>query len=930
MLCLIFQKENDMKRNLILITLTTLVVVCACIFGALSASGARGFSYEQRTVYVSDAGKGNGESASSPLGSLKEAFRMLSETGGTIVVCGKTSVKEITTFSENEHPIKITSSAGGKDYRKSSVTLTLSSDVTFRGDITLEKLDISFSAAVNIYAEYHDFTVGAEVTTARANASGTYRYPIIFGGYQVKDGQSAEAVSNDRDSVVQIDSGIWNTVVCGNNRALSTHAIGTNRAKSALVINGGTFNRTSDASYPVSATGMNYYTGQVVLEINGGEFINSVFAVMRCGSAVHNTKDKCTGDVLVRITGGEFKNTVGLTRAYDASAGNNAYNANMSVDGDATFVITGGSFTNEFITYCACGDLLLKYDPTRLQSNFLSLCTNLPIRQVIDASAVADTESKYVNATLNEQIDKNAHGADPYVVKDPSDDCYYYVYSSGGVKITKSGNIGFFRQGTTAVDSNGVNAYTKIYNGIKAVNHQDYSGSQPCTQYWAPEMHYIPREVAGDDWGWYIYVAASDSSNTDSAHRMYVYKSPEPDNPMCENWILKGKITDSSDYWAIDGTVFVWEGKMYFVWSGRESKGTSANKQNIYIASMSSPWQLSSERVMISSPTLSWERHQTSPAVNEGPQAFVYDGGLYVTYSANGSWAKNYCFGLLSYNGSGSLVDSANWSKRTTGPFFQKDSSNSKSPYGTGHGTVISALDGTPWIIFHANVDLKTSPSWWGRRMIFAQPLTLTGTGASLSGGVANSIDAQNTLPAHNGEYCTEHFYATESVEKGKITERCLICCDTHIEKFCEAYTHALGQWLVTKEASVDEAGEMKRDCLYCTYSETKATDKLEPPVTDGETFDTEGVTDTSAVTSAPDTTDTDTAGVTDEITTASPDESDASVTTFVDAETKSPDTTTASDTNNGGGSQIALWAVIFAIALALAVVIFTLARKKK
>ena len=128
---------------------------------------------------------------------------------------------------------------------------------------------------------------------------------------------------------------------------------------------------------------------------------------------------------------------------------------NYVVNGDATFVITGGSFKKEFITYCACGDLLLKYDPVRVQSDFLSLCANFPIRQTVDSSKAPDTESEYVQAQIDQQIDKLAHGADPYVIKDPHDDCYYYVYSSGGVKITKSGNIGLFKQGTTAANSAG-------------------------------------------------------------------------------------------------------------------------------------------------------------------------------------------------------------------------------------------------------------------------------------------------------------------------------------------------------------------------------------------------------------------------------------------------------------------------------------------
>ena len=46
-------------------------------------------------VYVKDGGTGDGRSASSPLGSMLDAYNALGTDGGTIVVCGGTFYDEI-------------------------------------------------------------------------------------------------------------------------------------------------------------------------------------------------------------------------------------------------------------------------------------------------------------------------------------------------------------------------------------------------------------------------------------------------------------------------------------------------------------------------------------------------------------------------------------------------------------------------------------------------------------------------------------------------------------------------------------------------------------------------------------------------------------------------------------------------------------------
>ncbi|NHM30991.1 family 43 glycosylhydrolase [Neobacillus terrae] len=72
---------------------------------------------------------------------------------------------------------------------------------------------------------------------------------------------------------------------------------------------------------------------------------------------------------------------------------------------------------------------------------------------------------------------------------------------------------------------------------------------------------------------------------TSQAHS--VEEAPGPD-PFSGTWRFKGKISDSTDRWAIDGTVLELEGTKYFIWSGWE--GNTNVKQNLYIARMSNPF----------------------------------------------------------------------------------------------------------------------------------------------------------------------------------------------------------------------------------------------------------------------------------------------------------------------------------------------------
>lgn len=295
----------------------------------------------------------------------------------------------------------------------------------------------------------------------------------------------------------------------------------------------------------------------------------------------------------------------------------------------------------------------------------LALCAFLifPMGQTTHAATV---QNNFYNVVMQD-------GADPWVYKH-TDGFYYFTKTTGGnVTIWKSAQL-------TTIDA----APTTVVN-------------TGCCGIWAPELHYI-------NGAWYIYYAKDDGDNVN--HRMYVMENTSAD-PTQGTWQYKGQITDSTNKWAIDGTVLQVNGQLYFIWSGWE--GDANVRQNLYIAHMSNPWTIDSNRVEIARPTYAWETNH-SPNVNEGPQVIVRNGVISLVYSASGSWTNDYCLGLITANASSNLLNPASWNKRSQ-PIFQ----SGNGLYGPGHHSFTKSPDGTEdWIIYHT---AKSNNSGWNREI---------------------------------------------------------------------------------------------------------------------------------------------------------------------------------------------------------------------
>jgi len=262
-------------------------------------------------------------------------------------------------------------------------------------------------------------------------------------------------------------------------------------------------------------------------------------------------------------------------------------------------------------------------------------------------------------------------GPDPWVIK--KDNFYYYTHTLGNrIAIWKTQKMS---------DLKNASAQTIWSAPSTGANSKDI---------WAPEIHFINNK-------WYAYYAADDGTNAN--HRMYVLENTSPD-PLTGTWESKGKISDVTNKWAIDGTVFDYNGQLYFIWSGWE--GDVDGRQDIYIAKMTDPLTIEGSRVMISTPTYDWEKIGT-PDVNEGPEILKNTNGkIFLTYSASGCWNDDYALGMLTLKDGGNPLVAGDWTKTPT-PVFTKNTSG--SAYGPGHNSFFKSVDGTEnWILYHANL----------------------------------------------------------------------------------------------------------------------------------------------------------------------------------------------------------------------------------
>lgn len=280
-------------------------------------------------------------------------------------------------------------------------------------------------------------------------------------------------------------------------------------------------------------------------------------------------------------------------------------------------------------------------------------------------------------------------GQDPWVIR--SDSSYYLVESrDGGIHLYRSRTLAGLKSGTA----------TRIWSAPAAGWNR--------SNIWAPELHLI-------DGHWYVYYAAGESGPPFIHQRSGVLESAgsDPAGPYTDRGMLRTGDTPASEpIWAIDLTVQEIGGRLYAVWSGWESnRDTDKTPQQLYIAPMSNPWTISGDRVLISSPTASWEVG-TELSLNEGPEFLLHEKQMFIVYSTRESWLREYRLGQLRLVEGADPLLPQSWVK--SGPVFQ----GTDSVYGVGHASFITSPDGTEnWIVYHSK--RAVAPGW--DRVIRAQ-----------------------------------------------------------------------------------------------------------------------------------------------------------------------------------------------------------------
>lgn len=645
-------------------------------------------------VYVADGGSGDGSTATSPVGTLTDAYNALGDAGGTIVVCGKYTVSEQFVAPSHSGKVLITSYDGTVDYESTNnAAIDFYANMYLSGETAFNHLTLRCcSTAENSYPYYgifgraNDVTLGTGIVSEKDENSNTYL--SFIGG--------SSAVYKNKTANIIIKSGIWQRVRGGANKGGGTNY------NINITVNGGKFMEKLVLA-SCATSGDNSHSGDISATINGGTFYGGV-----CLTSFLSDSDTYSGSASVTVNGGTVYGILGV-----------AFDKIGTYGGDFSLEINGGEFSH--ITD-VCGAASLDGDMT----------STLAYAEDVDLTA-AETGT----LTFTNYMRRN--NADPFMFYE---DGYYYYTATGStsVSLIKTANISDIKyaQAHTILSPTD---YTDLWSPEIHYFSADEIGKEDAGWY----MFIGAKEVDSE-------------GSTASNQRQYVVKCLDGDNllgawgdPVTgeENVLRKVTFTDggyNEDALCGGTSVIRIGGKTYLTFVSEEGRGTSDFHQTINITTFENPWTIDGTPVEICRPDYDWEKHgyyygKNSdgeytwwPQVVEGASPVYGDNGeIYLMYTGSGYWTTWYALGYLKFLG-GDPLDADNWQKNPNPVLQRVETLTETSVNGSGHGSYFTDRDGQMWVAYHGYIGVDTS----SKRFSFVEPIYVTSSGVTIGSGTGN------------------------------------------------------------------------------------------------------------------------------------------------------------------------------------------------
>jgi len=638
------------------------------LFGAVST---------QKTVYVKDGGTGNGLSYANPT-NFANAFTVLAETGGVIVIIGETTIGTSVNTTSNKAPITVTSVAADTDYRTSGAYILLGANITFNGPVIIENVNITLDKNAPVFKfNGHNSTLGDNINITMPSKFTSY--PNIIAG--------SSANVSDKEYTLTINSGLYNSVNLVSDKKGST----AENISATLVINGGEF------FSQIFAAGVAKAEGKITVTVNGGIIRSGLYA---CSSA--DDGSTFSGTLTYNLNGGTYIGKIAP-----------AYSKSTKLSGDFYLNLNGGTFNG----------ITNLIGPDEYAGN---MKPHVTVSSNVDIFAKEEGTTSHQNPIVT--------AADPWVIY--KDGYYYFTRTAGSsIGVAKATNLGDLATAKLEVVFDPPNGQMYSKNLWSPELHYYYAEDFEDEDF-GPEMEGWYILLACDDGDNYNHRMYCIKALTDDPQGPYGHPLTKEVNIPIK--ILSDTDPTVGEKWAAGQTDGRINGDLYCFWVSEESNGVDHRYQTLNISKMKNPWTLTGKTSVICKPTEPWEKHGATykvsadgkiyPEVVEGIATVTSPEGVtYLLYAGSGYWTPYYCIAQLKLVGD-DPTDYDSWYKYPEPILNKSDELN-----GTGHCCYTVSPDGkTNYIVYHAYVGTDTNS---GRYMI-AQEYTFTENGVKIGDGL--------------------------------------------------------------------------------------------------------------------------------------------------------------------------------------------------